>query len=93
MAFTKITDLTELTAPRGEDIIQIIDDPSGTPTNKKMTLNRVTDVINVINYGADKTGVADSTTAIEAAITAASATNAASEGGQTVFFPWRLFWP
>lgn len=37
-------------------------------------------VVNVVHYGADKTGVTDSTEAVNAAI-------AASEKGQTVYFP------
>lgn len=99
---TKITGLPELTTPRDEDLIQVIDDPSGTPANKYMTLNRVSNVANVLNYGADKTGLTDSTAAIQAAIDAvgtATAIDASApaytwitelEGG-TVYFPRGIY--
>ena len=80
---TKISGLPELTTPRDEDLIQVIDDPSGTPANKYMTLNRVSDLTNVINYGADPTGVADSTAGIQAAIDAAAATVVLGVGAET----------
>lgn len=38
MADTKITGLTELTTPALADVIAIVDDPTGTPVTKKMTL-------------------------------------------------------
>ena len=34
----KISELTALTAPAGEDLLVIIDDPSGTPVTKKVTV-------------------------------------------------------
>ena len=34
---SKITDLTEDTSPTGDDIFVSVDDPSGTPVNKKVT--------------------------------------------------------
>jgi len=43
---------------------------------------------NVIDYGADKTGTLDSTTAIQAAITAATQT---AGRGNTVFFPAGIY--
>ena len=91
MSNQKVTELPVLTAPRGEDLLHVIDDATGTATNKKILLSRVTDVINVINYGADLTGVADSTAAIVAAIDFADDLNAASEGGQVVYFPYGLY--
>jgi hypothetical protein len=49
----------------------------------KVTYSMIEDApFNVINYGADSTGVADSTTAIQAAIAAAAASN-----GGTVYVP------
>jgi len=37
MADKKITELTELTIPADEDLLAIVDDPSGTPETKKIT--------------------------------------------------------
>jgi hypothetical protein len=38
MADTKISALTELTAPASVDLLPIVDDPAGTPVTKKVTL-------------------------------------------------------
>lgn len=38
MADTKITGLSALTTPADEDLVPIVDDPSGTPVTKKITL-------------------------------------------------------
>lgn len=39
MADTKISALTALATPAGEDLLAIVDDPSGTPTSKKITVS------------------------------------------------------
>jgi hypothetical protein len=53
--------------------------------------DRLHDVINALDYGADRTGVNDSTTAIQNAINAAAAsgvlTRAGTVKGAAVFFP------
>lgn len=34
----KVSELTALTAPAGEDLLYIVDDPSGTPASRKVTV-------------------------------------------------------
>jgi hypothetical protein len=41
MADAKITALTELTAVDGSDLLAIVDDPSGSPVTKKVTIDNV----------------------------------------------------
>ena len=41
MADKKITALTALTEPAGEDLLLIVDDPEGTPVSRRVTLNDV----------------------------------------------------
>lgn len=41
MADSKISDLTALTSPAAEDLLAIVDDPSGTPVTKKITRGNV----------------------------------------------------
>jgi hypothetical protein len=41
MADSKITQLTELATPANEDLLAIVDDPSGTPITKKVTVANV----------------------------------------------------
>ena len=36
---SKITELTALTTPAGSDLLVIVDDPSGTPITKKITVD------------------------------------------------------
>src|SRR3990172_5507683 len=45
MADIKITDYTALTTSAGEDLLEIVDDPSGTPTSKKVTLANVLSLV------------------------------------------------
>ena len=53
-ADSKITALTELTAVNGSDLLYIIDDPSGTPTSKKIT---VTNLFDIIDTSAELYGI------------------------------------
>jgi hypothetical protein len=39
MADRKITELAALTAPTGKDLLYVVDDPSGTPVSKKVSLH------------------------------------------------------
>jgi len=41
MADQKITELTELSTPEANDLLVIVDDPSGTPVTKKITVGNV----------------------------------------------------
>lgn len=46
MADQKITELTELTTPALADLLAIVDDPSGTPLSKKVTLANILALFN-----------------------------------------------
>tara|TARA_R110000772_G_scaffold211900_1_gene322451 strand:- start:1330 stop:1710 length:381 start_codon:yes stop_codon:yes gene_type:complete len=39
MADRKITELAALSAPTGKDLLYVVDDPSGTPVSKKVSLH------------------------------------------------------
>jgi hypothetical protein len=73
MADIKVTGLTELSAPVGGDMLEIVDDPGGTPISKKVT---VANLLAVAHTHA-QSDVTDLTTDL-AAKQATSAKNAAS---------------
>lgn len=39
MADKKVSELTAMTQPQGEDLLLVIDDPSGTPASRKVTID------------------------------------------------------
>jgi hypothetical protein len=39
MSDTKLADLTALTTPSGDDLLYVVDDPAGTPSDKKLALD------------------------------------------------------
>lgn len=39
MADLKVTQMTSLAVPAGEDLLMIVDDPAGSPINKKVSLS------------------------------------------------------
>ena len=56
MADKKVTALTSLgTATAREDLLHVIDDPGGTPTNKKVTIGEYANALNVPVAIADAT--------------------------------------
>lgn len=55
MAYVKITELTELVTTAGEDVLIIVDDPSGVPVTKKVTLNNL-----IPNGGIDEDSLSTS---------------------------------
>lgn len=50
----KVTELTALTTPAGEDLLLIVDDPSGTPISKKVTIANLlgNSTANVVIYNS-----------------------------------------
>tara|TARA_B100000780_G_C21101933_1_gene444734 strand:+ start:1512 stop:1970 length:459 start_codon:yes stop_codon:yes gene_type:complete len=70
MADKKITALTDLsTSIAGEDLLHVIDDPSGTPVNKKLSVS------NFLNYLPDFVAFAEAEEAKTGDTQAASVTN------------------
>jgi hypothetical protein len=41
MAATRIENLTDLSAPVATDVLPVVDDPSGTPVTKKITISNI----------------------------------------------------
>lgn len=82
---SKLTSYNPLTSPAQNDLMLIVDvsdtvDMGPTGTDKKITVAGLgtafgANWFNVVGYGADITGISDSTTAIQAAWTAAAAVN------------------
>ena len=96
---SRITQYATLSSPAAADVLPIVDvddtSMAATGTTKKIAVSALlastpgnTDWLNVVTqYGADPTGTADSTTAIQTALTAAAA---ATYGG-VVYFPAGLY--
>ena len=53
MADQKITDLTEDTAPAATDLLVTVDNPGGSPVNKKVTVANLGEAINPMTTAGD----------------------------------------
>ncbi len=65
MADAKITELTELTSPEEEDVLAIVDDPSGTPVTKKITKQNLSIIVSALPDDLSASGKPISLTANE----------------------------
>lgn len=86
MADQKLTELTELTSATGDDIMYIVDNPSGSPLQRKITVINLSKSIlegtfNVKHYGAVGDGLTDDTDAVQDAF------DAATVDGGIAYFP------
>ena len=78
MADKKITALTDLsTGIAGADLLHVVDDPTGTPINKKVS------VTNFINNLPSFIGIANATTAVTFLTTTGSVATALADGTVT----------
>ena len=72
MADKKVSQLTALTSPNDEDLLLLVDDPNGTPVNKKMTIQRLLN--NLPSFIAfDDVESLDESTAVSGGISAGEA--------------------
>ena len=77
MADKKVTALTSLTAPTSADLLMIIDDPSGTPVSKQITLKNLAGgmpntAVSTLSVSANTT-LAGSNTVVSSNVTFTSA--------------------
>tara|TARA_R110002167_G_scaffold12728_1_gene53863 strand:+ start:89 stop:832 length:744 start_codon:yes stop_codon:yes gene_type:complete len=83
MADSKITALTELTSVAGEDLVAIVDDPSGTPTSKKITkANLVKNIaVSDLANGTDGELITWNSSGVASAVPVGTATNVLTSNG------------
>ena len=83
MANSKITALTELTSVAGEDLVAIVDDPSGTPTSKKITkANLVKNIaVSDLANGTDGELITWNSSGVASAVPVGTATNVLTSNG------------
>ena len=61
MADSKLSALSEISVPELEDLLYLVDDPSGTPVSNKVSANRALGLLNHINqWGAVDQNLIDS---------------------------------
>ena len=83
MANSKITALTELTSVAGGDLVAIVDDPSGTPTSKKITkANLVKNIaVSDLANGTDGELITWNSSGVASAVPVGTATNVLTSNG------------
>lgn len=80
MADSKISALTALTTPASEDLLVVIDDPSGTPTSKKMTLQSLFGAVPANTVFSGTVSVSGDSVNVATAKTPASASDTGTQG-------------
>ena len=83
MADSKITALPELTTVAGGDLVAIVDDPSGTPTSKKITkANLVKNIaVSDLANGTDGELITWNSSGVASAVPVGTATNVLTSNG------------
>ena len=80
MADQKISDLTAATSIAGEDVIGFVDDPNGTPTNKKITVNEIFGAVPANTVFTGTMGVNGTILNVSTAATPANSTATGTQG-------------
>lgn len=84
MADTPVIDLTEETTPSYDDLLYLVDDPSGSPADKKLPLSRLTGFVGLKSYPSVTAMANDSGLGTgDAAIT--EGTSSAGDGGAGIW--------
>lgn len=95
MADKKVTELPTLTTASAEDVLYVVDDPSGTPVSKKISLSNL---LSAVPANTTFTGTAtfdDKVTATDGVVTLSSATSVTSNNATTVLgsgMAGSIFW-
>ena len=77
----KVTELTAITVADRADLIHVVDNVSSSPTNKKIIVSDLLDIVNVKHHGATGDGSTDDTAAIKSAVAVFSS------GNGEIYFP------
>jgi len=91
MADRKVTELDSLASPNQKDLLLIVDDPTGTPVSKKVTLYTLfgnipanTSISGTLTVGGNTTISGSKTTISSGVVTLSSAKNVTSNNATTV---------